>query len=106
MKEINLPPFYVGQKVIGVLPNRFNKPEKDKIYTVLDIRQGCCEWEINVGISPHDPNFIECGVCKKHFQHNGTLWLRVSRFAPIQENFQEISYSEVVKEEKRLISVN
>lgn len=100
MKEINLPPFYIGQKVeyVNSVVGSFNgltpKIKKGDIVKVV-----ACELHKGWLISSKKEWFVEVDA-------DSSMLYVAEDFKPIQENFQEISYSEVVKEEKKLISVN
>lgn len=106
MKEINLPPFYAGQKVVGIEPNNYNRPENGRIYTVLQIRKGCCNWEVDIGETPKHPYLINCVVCLKNKPHGGIMWFSSFRFAPIHENFQSVSFEKIIEKETHLISAS
>lgn len=104
MKEINLPPFYVGQKVVAL--DSACEIRKGNIYTIAECFKcpDCGDWNVLLLEFPTDDKSYDC--CGNDLQCGPYLGGPASKFAPIQENFQEISYSEVVKEEKKLISVN
>lgn len=112
MKEINLPPFYPTQKVvcvdtsteINVTHPVGNVLKRGQEYIVLDVKFQCCKWVVDIGI-PSIAAKVYCS-CGNKYPSSKERWFRADRFRPIQENFQEISYSEVVKEEKRLVSAN
>lgn len=99
----NLPPFYVGQKVVCVDSENtvsihkmlFNK---NQIYTVHSIKKtNCCKlWVINIGIKDDaDILICPCGKESKNDNH-----FRASRFKPLQQqSFPLISLSKVIEEQ-------
>lgn len=109
MKEINLPPFYVGQRVVAVKDNIDRLFKKGDCFTVTGIIKSVCkcnDWDVNVGISKVS-NSLECTVCKTIWENTTKYaWFSFRRFAPIEENFQSISLEKVLEEETKLISVN
>lgn len=107
MREINLPPFYVGQKVVALTTDIFfRRAIKDRVYTVLGLQATCCGWNIDIGAKVTQLK-LQCGTCNKIIgDTNGIGWLHVKHFAPITENFQSISLEKVLEEETKLISVN
>lgn len=94
MENLNLPPFYVGQKIVSLISwNQvrvlygYKYPQKEQVVVVTDIfKNNGGEWMVTI------PG---CEV---------PLWSK--RFAPIHENFQSISLEKVLEEETKLISVN
>lgn len=109
MKEINLPPFYVGQKVVAIKDHSQCRFKKGDPFIITAIYQApCCGiWLVEIGIlAVH--NYWRCVPCNTGGQkyRSPQAVFNSASFAPIFENFQEISYSEVVKEEKRLVSAN
>lgn len=105
MREINLPPFYVGQKVVSLIDGHLVK--KGDIKTVLSIYKYCCVWHIDVGlISPIDwtgtcPHGTKLVIKKGKPLHPESIC-----FAPVQENFQSISLTEILKQETKLVGAN
>lgn len=108
MSEMNLPTFYVGQKVVCIkeAPKWVAKRagmfliKKDTILTVRGFSKtigskGIFFKEIINKPSNHYPEADGREGC--YASH---------AFAPIQENFQSISLSKVLEEETKLISVN
>jgi hypothetical protein len=97
----NIPPFYVGQKVICVDTTGNPPVKKNKEYTVDSVTKGCCGWEITVGIQA-DSSYDEVSFCRKCGSRTpspGSTWpLRASRFRALTETFQPISFSKVLDE--------
>ena len=106
MNEINLPPFYAGQKVVALVTGfGMNKGDQK---TVISCFKHCCQWHIDIGLlSPVDKTFT-CKKCNSKLQliNGKTLYPEAVCFAPVQENFQSISLEKVLEEETKLISVN
>ena len=99
--DINLPPFYVGQKVVYLdLSIGFcvegSKIKRGQIVVV----KGLDFSKLHVGSkSKTKAWFIEIS------EHPGCLYI-ASDFAPVQENFQSISLEKILEEETKLIGVN
>jgi hypothetical protein len=106
MSQLNLPPFYIGQRVVAVTSTLFIS--KGLEYRVIDMyyRSCCKKWSIYIG-------YVDIG---EHYcpVHNTTHKPRVLKgvyhnakyFAPIEENFQSISLEKVLEKETPLIGVN
>ena len=110
----NLPPFYVGQKIVYITGH--NMP-KDSIHIVKGIKISCCEgYAVNVGIKTkryfeHKNNgitHIRCSKCKRISEIDDFFnWILASSFRPLQESpFPSLTMKEVVKEESKLVSLN
>lgn len=90
MENINLPPFWIGQKVITT--REFGRGEgKECVVKAIEPPIYCsrCEkqtWGVLVDIW----EYALCQTC----------------FAPIQENFQSISLEKILEKETELISSN
>lgn len=103
---MEMQPFYIGQKVIRI-GETVNKVIKGHIYTVAECLQcECGGWIVLLFEFPARlPNHCNCrkcgGVIRKNLNYGGG---NAENFAPVQENFQSITFKEVAKEE--LISVN
>lgn len=105
MKENNLPPFYVGQKVV-LLVDSINVKKGD-VFTVLRCFKHCCVWLVDVGLlSPVYAN-LGCTKCEAvlRLEKGKPLCPESCCFAPIESQFQSISFKEVVEIESPLISV-
>lgn len=107
MKEINLPPFYVGQKVVSLKGTSSDYIQKGTIYSIKGIMQLVCGcWCVDVGINI-GKQYMRCGIHNtEKILSKGIRWIDHSFFAPIQENFQSISLEKVLEEETKLIGVN
>lgn len=93
----NLPPFYVGQRIVA-LKTSLKKDGlqiiKGNHYTVYDVYKcsGCKNWIVELVELRLPPlhNFnIKCCVKSDNLTHAGG---NAKNFAPIQENFQSITY--------------
>lgn len=108
MKEINLPPFYVGQRVVAI--NDGNDKittvvHKGQEFVILDIYQcsACNKWKVDIGHLTHS----SCTSCKcGKIKHGNIKWAAAEIFAPIQETFQSITLEKVLETETRLLGVN
>jgi hypothetical protein len=106
----NLPPFYVGQKVIYITGH--NMP-KDSVHTVLDIKKdifGC--WRIYVkpiGLSYSGSN-VKCSSCEKIFNSSNSLsadYIIFTSFRALKESpFPSMTAKEVITKELKLVSLN
>lgn len=107
----NLPPFYVGQKVVyigSIMP-------KNSIHIVSDVvlfTCGCCAVAVNSKIVKTEKvNQIICGTCGKYkkgikFIDNGYAYNSKS-FRPLTESpFPTLTMSRVVEKESVLVSMN
>lgn len=111
MSEINLPPFYVGQKVVCIRGHQTGCPKKGHIYPVLGVYQyPCCKtWLVDYGEkAPYIPDVSTCHICKKKNPAFGTgnFLIDAERFVPVQENFESISLEKVIEKEKVLTCAN
>jgi len=101
MKE-NIPPFYIGQKVICVIPNGKLYETyliKDKIYTILDINKTpCCnQWSVDVGLrTSHTHVMCGCGVRRYTDYKVGAF-----RFKPLQEMKAPLIMFEKIHEKEK-----
>ena len=109
----NLPPFYVGQKVVANC-NHISGIVKDKIYTVLGVYKSHCGYAINVGIQinlnvyNNTNSICTCGaVFKKPIESYGIHEVSTTRFSPLQDQvFPSLTMSKVLEKESQLISMN
>lgn len=107
--DIKLPPFYIGQTVICLKTVIKKSIIKDITYKVDGI-QKC----------PHGTYYISCGVkhnlkkvnsfctcCNSKMNDYGYYWEFTKNFSPLQEStFPSLTFKEVIKKEKELISMN
>lgn len=106
MAEINLPPFYVGQRVVHI--REFTKkytehiiyPTKDKVYTIRTIHYS----KRHKGWFLRFEELVNKIVQSKYELSEPSF--SVNNFSPIIENFQSITLEKVLEEETKLISVN
>lgn len=113
MNKLNLPPFYVGQKVVYI--TGINMP-KNSIHTISEIVKkpcGCC-----IGIRINNEPFIptsgffsnircvNCGNIYPRALDTGELWNPES-FRPLQQQkFPLMTFSKIVEKEKEEILIN
>lgn len=112
MENLNLPPFYVGQKVVKMKDGSVIK--KGDIVTVThQFRCGCGEWYIQWGQPIQQYGIITCTCtkCKSNMREIVPIkadWVAQARnFAPLQEQtYPLISLKKVVEENRELVSAN
>jgi len=106
MEQINLPPFYVGQKVVAIENSgtgRFKKGDKFIVNGNKFLWESV--WCIDIGHkNPVAPKMQYRG--RTISTGDDIWWTLSSMFAPIEENFQSISLEKILEEETKLISVN
>lgn len=101
----NLPPFYIGQKVVANRTHSKGKFRKGDEFIIKGITKKCCVMCVDIGIaSIHDIGECSCG---RLFSGHGVYWFGASNFTPSQEQaFPSLTYSKVVEKESELISLN
>lgn len=105
MNNINIPPFYVGEEVEAIETHSqgaFNKGDK---FTITSISEGCCEWNVTIGIS-NNTMYSRCPECGAHSIQKGEWIFKASRFRSLQTNFQQITYKAVLEETQPMICIN
>lgn len=102
----NLPPFYVGQKVVYVATDDLKRIATGSQWTVIRIMLAKCDcWLIDIGLNTPATGLF----CYKHIfivSSDGTLWSLANHFVPIEQTFQSISFEKVVEIESPLIGIN
>ena len=129
MNKSNLPPFYIGQKVVYIPPSSSGSPQNNKTYTVLQTHlQQCGCWAVDIQGFIHNrvtpPQHVElmCGVCKKNTQYAESItsdthaetWLWSGDLRPAEEmkpplmTFEKIKEKEAEKpkEESEILTLN
>lgn len=108
MDNLNLPPFYVGQKVVYI--NNVSLPT-NSIHTVLNIvKSSCCGmWGIQIECSrlllAPQKRCCQCGL-HSSFTGERQYYAAIS-FKTLEEmKFPSLKMKEVVKKESQLISMN
>lgn len=100
MKEINIAPFYVGQKVVAVDAVSGSAFKNGKTYTVASI-------EYKLGNQHHPIGRVTYYWYVGIVGHaDGGAYFRPSIFAPIEEKFRSISLEKVLEKEVPLICSN
>lgn len=95
---MSTPKFYVGQRVVAIENHPQGLFKEGDEFTVTSIVKGCCyDFGITIGIS-------HIGPCTCGNKYDGEWRFMQSRFAPIIENFQAITFEKIVEHE--LTSVN
>ncbi len=105
---MNLPPFYVGQKVVYI--TGINAP-KDSIHIVKDIWLNDCGkcWVIDIGIiiNPHHGKYgkFQCSNCREVYMTTCKDGWMATSFRPLEQlKFPLMKYTKVIEEQ--LISEN
>lgn len=107
---MNIPPFYVGQRVVAICDHSEGAFKKGQEFVIQGIRPTNCKcgiWDVNVGILDDSYNtslFIMCGRCNtinRQTSDNKYWWFDATRFVPIQENVQTMTFvsKEVISKE-------
>lgn len=106
----NLPPFYIGQKVV------FNRS-----YPLVGIKRGdiitvntiitcsCGHHHVNTGINHNKPAIISnCTICLKEITTHPTEYIcsTTSLDPLIEEHFPSLTLSKVIEKELSLVSMN
>lgn len=109
MSKLNLPPFYVGQKVVAIKDSQDGKAKRGIIYTVaLCIQCKCGAWMVGIVELPAEYDSSYHNRCLNLYEHTG-IYCRFGEskyFAPVQEEFQSISLEKVIEKEKPLTCAN
>lgn len=108
MENLNLPPFYPGQKVVALESAPSGIIKKGDIFTVHSCMNfGCsCGWHVFLN---EFPRYSDCYYSCKHKDHHDTPKFGggfAYRFAPLEEKFEHISLSKVIEIETCLVSEN
>lgn len=109
-KELNIPPFYPGQKIVRIgktVHFEHGIVFKDKVYTCAGcLMCNCGRWKVMLLEFPAPEN-SECDcVCGFNNGYQKYYSGHAVYFAPVVENFQSISLEKILEEETKLISVN
>ena len=105
----NLPPFYVGQKVVSLISTNIRK--KGEIYSITDqFMCSCGYWMVSFGIRHNHSGLLTC-VCEGCGNTNPTnSWFFAAgaeTFAPLTESpFPSLTMEQVVKKEAEKVCMN
>jgi hypothetical protein len=111
MADINLPPFYVGQRIVAIKDHSQGRFKKGDEFVVKDQKMKCCGWAVYYGDNMKFPKgtIIEwpCSHCGgKTLSKDQRVFFKSTSFVPIEQNFQSISLEKVLEKETPMISVN
>lgn len=98
MEKLNLPPFYVGQKVVCIQSHPMGFFKKGQEFTIIDARKMkcCADWVVDIGIHTHYLE-MDCSCCGATVDN--ISYYRSSRFAPIQESkFKAVTFEKICEE--------
>lgn len=106
MDNANLPPLYIGQKVVSNC-NYYNLI-KGKNYQIQFIKKECCckkaAWIVSIINYTDDYSITQCPHCLAKIDGR---WFNVDRFSETQESiFPSLTFEKVVEKESQLISLN
>ena len=99
--KANIPPFYVGQKVVYVtgliLP-------KNSIHVIRGMVRYCCGcWIVDIGLKVSEPFYVHChlhGLLTKT-PRNGIMYAASTSFRPIQEQkFPLLTFTQIKEKER------
>lgn len=102
MENFNLPPFYVGQKVVYLGPSN-NGYFNNKEYFVKGIKAACNHSQsshiVSVGILVPCGCTNYCETCGFDNSMSGSIGLMSSLFRPVQESkFHAVTFEKILKE--------
>lgn len=100
----NLPPFYIGQKVVAKEDHEKGFFTKGQEFVVREVKRPCCNWEIRIDVNVSEFAGAICPNCFKISRPEP--FFRHSRFSPVEENFQSITLEKVLETETPLVSAN
>ena len=112
MENLNLPPFYPGQKVVSLINSITAKLKKGDIITVVTCIENPCtcgsRWQVAIKEFPSTKFQSYCPCKASIINHIGVPYMLgdSSHFAPIEEKFNHISLSKVIEIETCLVSEN
>jgi hypothetical protein len=98
---MNIPPFYIGRKVVCIKDHSRGAVKKGQEYIIKDIIPGCCEedsWWVDVGYkAPENLRFVTCPNCNNIGTKN-IGYIAYYLFAPIEEQqFSKVTYTEILE---------
>jgi hypothetical protein len=96
--EDGLGVFHPGQQVIAINAPDGSKFKRDHQYVVADY-----VWKASSNPIAHGKHFWYIGIVG---HADGMPYFHPGMFAPLQSQFMEISFSEAIKIEKKLTSIN
>lgn len=110
MKNLNLPPFYVGQRVVYV--GRSGRPKTLPVnseWIAKNVRKFDCGcWCVDVGLFHeryhHSRICADCNIVTR--TDDNARYFDCRAFAPIEHKFKSITFEEVIAIESPLIGIN
>jgi len=82
MNKLNLPPFYVGQKVVAIKSHSQGIFKKGDVFKVKALMKPCCYWVCDIGIE----NISDIMECNCGNEYKSSVWaIACHVLAPIQE---------------------
>lgn len=104
----NLPPFYIGQKVVCIQSHSQNLYVKGKEYEIKDIVKGCSHYPflLYLGIKKEGRIGTKCPTCN-NMLHSELFLADSLNFKPKSKaTLPLISLSKVIEQEKNLATAN
>lgn len=104
--KLNIPPFYIGQKVVAIKDHTQGYFNKGDEFVVKGIEKTCCVWVIIIGVRT-GWNISIC-VCRKSINNPNDMGrFNVASFAPLQQqSYPLMTFSKIVEKEKEEILIN
>ena len=104
---MNLPPFYIGQKVVYITGIAMPKYSIHRVLGLCQFSCGC--WCVDVGMPPVG-NFSLI-VCSEHPENNlpinGKEWFWASSFRPTEEKpFPLMTFTQIKEKEQTEVLIN
>lgn len=108
MEKVNLPPFYVGQKVVANRSATSGKTvvKKGDVFSVLQIKH-CCgsKYIVDVGLKLTTEKYCQCADCSKK-RFGDILWCAHFGFSPLQEQPAPLlTFTQIKETEKEEILI-
>lgn len=109
MNNINLPPFYVGQKVVAVINHSqgyFKKGDEFIIKNVVKNKCACGYCSVDVGIISKLRK-TECFDCRVIFNNDGFCLFDPTAFRPLQQSkFPLMTFTQIKQKEQTEILID
>lgn len=110
--KANLPPFYVGQKVVCISTHPGGYCIKGQTYTIKALYPsgcGCSYWRVDIGGVNPLWETLRCTSCLKHSMPSpapGVILVGSHRLRPIEQtNFPLMKFTEIKTREKEEILI-
>lgn len=99
MTRIDLPPFYVGQRVVAISDHSQGAFKKGDEFTIGSIVKTCCKWCVTIGIKANY-TIRQCSVCKQEYLAEQQWLFNADMFVPLEEKeFKNITFEKLIEAE-------